>query len=448
MDIRVASTDMQVSHSTRRHMDRMLSPLTGLTRSVGFLAHGSGEGHLLTAGAELTGVHQLMGRADPGPGAYHIGGGGLLLGEALVRCFGETAERYAHFVWQPYGAPGLTYTTYNELVACGEQVIAPRKLRFFTDEQHADPELPYGEFAADAPLGWVRLSCLTGGEPCWIPAHALIVGFRRRPDELPLISAVTTGTAAHTDPDQALVNALLEIVQIDAAMGHWYSRARAPRIVLDQRTTAVRDIVDRYFRWAPTPRFYLLACPDLPGFSIACVVRSRAGTPAVGVGLGVGLRLRAALYKALLEATGAVQLAKKGFLDAAGDARRLFHSAATDRIYDLEHNVLFYAVAENSKYLEAKFADDDTVAAGDLPDDEVLAPAEEAARLVDAFAASGKDLYVMDLTPADVAGLGFTVTRAWSPDTISLSLPSAPPLAHAGFHRYGPSDRNMPHPYP
>lgn len=439
---------MQIDHRTRRHMSRMLSPLTGLTRSVGFLAHGSGEGNLLTAGAELTGVHGLVGRPDPGPGAYHIGGGGLMLGEALVRCFGETVERYAHFVWQPYGAHGLAHGTHDELAARGERALAPDELSFFTDDQLADPGLPYRRFSPSAPLGWLKLPSLTGGEPCWIPAHLLVVGYVRRTDELPLLSAVTTGTAAHTDPDQALVNALQEIVQIDAAMGHWYSQAQAPRIVLDERTAVVRAVVARYFRWAPEPRFHLLASPDLPGFSVACIVRSPAGMPAAGVGLGVGLRLQSAMYKALLEAMGAMQLAKKGLLDAAGEVGRLLDGSVPDRIYDLERNVLFYAVPENGKYLEAKFSDETTIAAGELPDDEVLAPRDEAARLVAAFAAAGKDLYVMDLTPADVAKLGFTVTRAWSPDTISLSLPSAPPLAHAGFARYGPAGQLLPHPYP
>jgi hypothetical protein len=36
-------------------------------------------------------------------------------------------------------------------------------------------------------------------------------------------------------------------------------------------------------------------------------------------------------------------------------------------------------------------------------------------------------LYRQDLTSSDVAELGFVVERVWSPDTLSLPLPSAPP---------------------
>jgi len=41
------------------------------------------------------------------------------------------------------------------------------------------------------------------------------------------------------------------------------------------------------------------------------------------------------------------------------------------------------------------------------------------------MAATGKRLAVLDLTTPDVADLGFTALRVWSPDTLSLPLPSA-----------------------
>jgi len=68
--------------------------------------------------------------------------------------------------------------------------------------------------------------------------------------------------------------------------------------------------------------------------------------------------------------------------------------------------------------------------------------------LVDGFAGTGKELVFLDLTTADIRDLGFYVVRVWSPDTISLSLPSAPPVMHPRFQAYGGIRNEAPHPYP
>jgi hypothetical protein len=81
-----------LDHLTRR----MLSPLCGLDRRVGYVLRGRHGPRFLVAGGELTGVHVLLG--EPEPGSYHIGGTGVFPREALVRTLGETVERYAQFV--------------------------------------------------------------------------------------------------------------------------------------------------------------------------------------------------------------------------------------------------------------------------------------------------------------------------------------------------------------
>lgn len=75
-------------------------------------------------------------------------------------------------------------------------------------------------------------------------------------------------------------------------------------------------------------------------------------------------------------------------------------------------------------------------------------PEEQVRLLAGAFNATGKELVVLDLTTADVRALGFRSIRVWSPQTLSLSLPSAPPLAHPRFRAYGGARDGHPHPYP
>jgi len=68
--------------------------------------------------------------------------------------------------------------------------------------------------------------------------------------------------------------------------------------------------------------------------------------------------------------------------------------------------------------------------------------------LIAAFKETGKELAFLDLTTPDIADLGFRVARVWSPDTLSLSLPSAAPVLHPRFRAYGGVIRESPHPYP
>jgi hypothetical protein len=67
---------------------------------------------------------------------------------------------------------------------------------------------------------------------------------------------------------------------------------------------------------------------------------------------------------------------------------------------------------------------------------------------VEGFRDAGLRLVTLDLTTPDLADLGFVVVRVWSPDTLSLALPSAPPTAHRRFGAYGGATHRDPHPYP
>ena len=301
------------------------------------------------------------------------------------------------------------------------------------------------------PIGWVRATSLIDSQPIWAPAQLVLVGYRTRESagERTILPAVTTGTAAHTSAIRALRSALLEIIQIDAAMGHWYSSRTAPRITLDARTRSIERVLRQQFdRNAPEPEFYWLESPDLPAFAVACVIRGDP-TPAVAVGLGCDLTLEDAMYRALLEAVAVVQLAKVvSFYDSVDRQMGVAEPVDPTRILDLDRNVAYYALPDRAAYVDAKFDRRSTLPASALPADEILSVEQAVPRIIDAFRTTGKELVLVDLTTDDIRDLGFCVMRPWSPDTISLCLPSAPPLTHRRFDAYGGAQHVRPHPYP
>jgi thiazole/oxazole-forming peptide maturase SagD family component len=261
---------------------------------------------------------------------------------------------------------------------------------------------------------------------------------------------VTTGTAAHTDPGRALRNAILELVQIDAAMGHWYSPRTAPEIVLGARARSLRAVLDRRWpRCQPQPRFFWLQSPDLPGTAVACLIAAAGGgIPAVAVGLGIDLDLSRALYASLLEAVGVVDLAKiVALYDQTGADGKSGQPIDPGRIFDLETNVVYYAQPENAAALTAKLSGG-SIRDEETPPDAAAAVEEDLALLVRGFAGAGKRLFFLDLTAPEIRDLGFSVVRVWSPELLSLCLPSAPPLLHPRLRAYGGGAFPGPHPYP
>lgn len=446
-------TGSDIRYGTLRLLRRMLSPLCGLDKAIGYNIHSPGEPRFLMAGADLTGVHFLRNEASPRPGAYHIGGSGITQDEVLIRTLAETLERYAQVLAEVSRRFEIRFATYEAMTAAGEALLDPALLSFYSSTQRNQPGFPFHRFAPDRPIGWIQARSFTDGCLIWVPAQLLLVGYQPKEPagEQIMLPSVTTGTAAHPDPADATRRAILELIQIDAAMGHWYSDRVAPQISLDGRCRAISRIIDRQFsRAQPQPRFHWLQSPDLPAFAIACVLKGPPGSfPAIAVGLGCALELEKAMYHALVEAVAVAQLAKVVSLyDRIDRASGFEIGVEPTRILDLDRNVAFYARPEPSTYVDGKFDAQWVMRASDLPQDREETSAAAVRTLIDGFRRADMDLLAVNLTTADVATLGFTVARVWSPHTLSLCLPSAPPLAHPRFAAYGGAQHENPHPYP
>ncbi|ATL28268.1 YcaO-like family protein [Streptomyces formicae] len=440
---------------TRRLRRRMHAPLCGLMPQLGFLTRPRYAPRLMVSGGDLTGVHVLRDQPRPKLGSYHIGGYGIRPHESHIRTLGEVVERYAGYVAAVSGAFPVRFAPEADLA--DEPHFPVGSYVPYTQEQLASDGFPFRRPLPDEPLGWSRLTCLRDGTDTWVPAQLTTVGYVVRDAEgEPWVQpAVTTGTAAHTDPHKAALGALQEMVQIDAAVGHWYGGTRSVRIRPGTRCAALLRIVARHCHpLGGQPEFHLLPSADLPGFTVACLIREPGGQiPAVAVGLGIDVRLESAMYKAFLEGVGVRALATWTSVQdhATGAAARSATGSAADdeAIFDLESNVVLAASPQGARVVEERYGDCDEANADDLPPDPAVADPDACVRaLVRAFHDTGKRLYGGDLTTVDAAALGFVVARFWSPDLLTLPLPSAPTAAHPRFPAYGGFQRHAPHPFP
>ncbi|MEU5190155.1 YcaO-like family protein [Streptomyces klenkii] len=429
--------------------NRMQGRLSGLITSIGGLNKPLRSPRMFVEGADLTGVHLWQNRPAPKAGFYHIGGFGFLPFESRIRVLGETLERYAGYAVVREGRLPIMMASHAELVERGEPVIDSTALTFFDAAQLSREHFPYQPFDPNVVMGWVRVPSLLDHTEAWVPAQQFLLGYMTADTEPWLISAVTTGTAAHTVPDAALRGGLYELIQLDTAIGHWYGNTESVLIEPDERLAALKGFLEQHYTSTVAPEFHYLPNPDLPGFTVACLLRSPNGAvPAISCGLGSGASLERAMYRALLETVGVHALAGWSLLEGAIEPTVGAEEERLAGMFDLESNVGYYASQDGARLVEKRFAQHIRMPASELPADDTRSPREIVRSVVGAFRSTGKRLYWADLTTTDIRQLGFTVMRVWSPDTLSLPLPSAPPAAHPRFADYGGFVNPLPHPYP
>ena len=440
-----------IAYNTHKLSQRMLNPICGLTQEIGFIKRSKFGANILTAGADIAGVHNLLNQNDPGRGAYHTGGTGIFLNEPIIKSLGETIERYSQLIAEFTKSHELIFSSYEEMHKNHSNVLEKEYIDLYSKDQLARSNFPFNAFDGKLPLSWVKVRSIHAEQSFYIPAQFLFIGYHVKKDlnEPWYSTAVTTGTAAHTELEAALLGAILEIIQIDSTMGHWYGNHEIPEIIFDNRTKPMEMLLQKYGNLSYNPvRFFWLKNPDLAGFSIACVLdRPEQSIPRVSIGLGASTTLNDALYKAYLEAIGVSNLSNILILKETLYQNQPDNNEV-NAIYDIDQNVAQYGRGFYYQNIEKKFNSDYTILASDITPDITGTKAEQLQHLVKSFVTSGKELLFVDLTNEEAKELGFYVPRLWSKDTLSLCFPSAAPTNHPRFKSYGGFSHDVPHPYP
>jgi ribosomal protein S12 methylthiotransferase accessory factor len=81
----------------------------------------------------------------------------------------------------------------------------------------ADLILPdWTPYRPDRPIDWMRGWSLTTGEPCWIPANAVLHPYAGSADALMILRGSTNGLASGNELEEAICHALAELIERDA----------------------------------------------------------------------------------------------------------------------------------------------------------------------------------------------------------------------------------------
>jgi ribosomal protein S12 methylthiotransferase accessory factor len=224
--------------ATLARLEPQISPLTGvvkwLTEVIGDpdgLLHGYSAGHSLSLGPDtLRWLRRSLNAHARGKGATDQ--------EARVSALGEAIERYCGVFHEDVTCRRATYA---EL---GGQAIHPHRCLNFSARQYERREaLNAGgadgylhmvprPFPEDLELDWVALWSLIDEEVRYLPA-ALCYYAHRDVERHLYCAGDSSGCAAGTVLEEAVLHAFLELVERDAVAMWWYNQVVRPAVDLD-----------------------------------------------------------------------------------------------------------------------------------------------------------------------------------------------------------------------
>jgi ribosomal protein S12 methylthiotransferase accessory factor len=154
-------------------------------------------------------------------------GAGLTDEQSLAPAVGEGVERYCsciykhqQFVSATAAELGNTAIDLDQIPRCSRTELSHPKCRLVAPDKHA-------------PIRWVGAVSLLDGRQVFVPAVMVYLHPDWTSPAEKICYPISTGCAAHTSLEQALLNAILEVIERDAISVIWLQKLPLPRIDID-----------------------------------------------------------------------------------------------------------------------------------------------------------------------------------------------------------------------
>jgi thiazole/oxazole-forming peptide maturase SagD family component len=293
------------------------------------------------------------------------------------------------------------------------------------------------------------------GRDILVPAQLLFVAYagNRAQHEVRFAPAFSTGTAAHSRADEALLSALLEAIEIDALMLHWYTQTPAPALSID--TPHVPELLPDLFSKHSGFDVFALDLRSLEGVdahvTAAVLSNKKDARPLLVMGAQAHLDPVHAVYRAMAEAIAVSFLGIFGPVYLPGQ-----YSPGSDSdsdgldFTDLDRNVGYFAdptrAAEKRAAIGALVGPRrplsalDSYSSGDTRDD--------LARLLGQLSHVSEYGVYLDITPPEALEKGWRVMRTFIPELVTMCVPGVPYSLHPRMAAFGGVRNRYPHPLP
>jgi ribosomal protein S12 methylthiotransferase accessory factor len=395
---------------TIRRGSRLISRKVGLIRRVDETRYQAQDPVVFAAGVQPADFSRCL----SGGVAIKAGGAGGTAAIALASAIGEAVER--HCACFP-DAGERVFGTFRELA---EDAVAPDLLRLFSRAQveRFGPEGP-DYFDEGSRIGWVRGYSLTQRRERLVPASYVYLNHRPREGEANIGVCPSTGLAAATTREEAILSALLETVERDAFTLAWMHRRPGRRIDIDsedlKQTLRIR-------LWDGRPsvdvKFFDLTT-DVP-IPVALVVMRRLSDcgPVACVGAAARLSPRQAIGKCIQEAGQNFP-----YLRHLLESEKGWQPAADfSNLVTFDYHFLNYVKRPDLVSKAFAFFDEceDCVPLSQLPDHATGRVRADLEYCVAQLGEAGYEVIVTDITTPEIAEVGFSAVRVIVPGLVPL----------------------------
>ena len=334
-------------------------------------------------------------------------GKGITSAEAVIGAVGEAIERYSasmpdpvRIVWsRPADLPG--------------DVLDPPMFALYGEDQYARSNFSYVRFDPSVSHPWVAGEWAGTQDPVWVPAILTYLSLVACPEHI-FCQGTSNGLAAGTDPAEAALRAILELLERDTFMTSWRSKQPGQHVRLDQGldpdlSAILSGIGDL------GGRVELVLLESICGYPTAVCLGFGDGAnwPGVTLGLGTDPDPRKAVRQAILEQGQTGPYLRRLMRTAA----HAVPGCAQDVKQMLDH-AIYYFPPERASAFDYLRDDSSACALADLPHklDRSLRACSQA------LAGSGVRVGLVDVTSRDIAMSPFRVMRAVSPDLQPISF--------------------------
>jgi ribosomal protein S12 methylthiotransferase accessory factor len=427
-------------------LEEAVSPLVGIVTRTISTTYTTDEASLPNCAAELASAVRTLGGSavDYGSGAHP------LPARARAAAIGEALERYSA-VYVPRERVQLATAR-----TLGDAAVRPFRFALFHPAQYAEGDLPFTEFTEDTPTTFVEGASLHDGSPAYLPAELVYLG-RPSTASLPIAHSTSNGLACAATFTEAVLRALLELVERDAVMLAWKCRLSLP--LLDWTDDEDLRSHDRRFFDVTGVPFNVLdgsAFLDVP-IAIAVVHGPPGSGASLAMGAGASATVGDAWLAAVAEGFGVYRWVRQQTLAQQPGTP----SPDPDRIETFEEHLLYYARpehAERAGFLDGSGERRPTRSVEAL---EGTTPRLQVDAVLRRLARHGLSAYVVDVTSPDVRSLGLSVARVIVPELCALDVSHRARFLggtrlYTAAHEAGlvpaplePADLNpLPHPFP
>ena len=339
---------------------------------------------------------------------FDVSGGASVSRErAVAKAIGEAVERYCAAI---YDIEELSLSDSNSLAF---PHVEPEDFALYSDDQFQQTGFPWVKFDSKAAVRWTPAVDLSSGEELLVPAALVFVPyhFYRGSGDSPIAQPISTGLACHTNPAQAVLTAICEVIERDAFTITWQAEMAMPQIRVETLSDSAYDLVERFERTGGKIVLLNLAM-DHGVPTILSVLRTSAPEgPALVFAAATSLDPERAVCSALEELAHTRRYSQQ----IKSRMRRLVTDASYSNVIDQVDHLNLYCDHDNMPLADFIFSSSKRIDFHKIPDLSRGDPEQDVLAITQLINGIGHRVLMADITTSDAREVGVTVVRALIP---------------------------------